>query len=196
VVSRAATAFDDKGAGLLYHAQDHPLFFYHSKMRKLLSCLFLSLLSLVTSVLTGCADETKPDVYHKSLLEDLPFVHKMTVQQGNIITKEEVDQLQPGMNKRQVRYLLGTPLLTDFFNSDRWDYVYTIRRGHAPEEQRKLTVFFQDDVLVRTEGNVRPEPGAATVDDPKEIIVSVPDYQEHKGWIGSGLEAVGIGRNK
>ncbi len=154
------------------------------------------MLSLGTPVLTGCAGETKPDVYQSSLLEDLPFVHKMTVQQGNIITSEALDQLQPGMNKRQVRYLLGTPLLTDFFNSDRWDYVYTIRRGHEPEEQRKLTVFFQDDVLVRTEGNLQPKPGAATADAPKEIVVSVPDYHERKGWIGRGLEAVGIGRNK
>ena len=93
------------------------------------------------------------------MLERLPFVYKMTVQQGNVITEEQVAQLQPGMTKRQVTYLLGTPLLTDFFNTDRWDYVYTIRRGHKPKESRKFTVFFQDDALVRTEGDLGLKPG-------------------------------------
>ena len=150
------------------------------------------MLSLVMPVLTGCAGETKPDVYQKSLLEDLPFVHKMTVQQGNILTKEEVDQLQPGMNKRQVRYLLGTPLLTDFFNSDRWDYVYTMRQGHKPPEQRRVTVFFKDDALVSIEGDLRPNPGAVGADKSKETMVTVPDYKGHDGLISRGLDAVGL----
>lgn len=187
-----AQAFDDQGAALLYDAQDHPLPAYHNKMRKLLSCLILSLLCPATLVSTSCARHAKPDEYQTSMLERLPFVHRMTVQQGNIITEAQVEQLKPGMNKRQVRYVLGTPLLTDFFNTDRWDYVYTIRRGHQPAEERKLTVYFQEDALVRIEGNMRPKPGQAPAPDPKEIVVSVPDYQEHQGLIGRGLEAVGI----
>jgi outer membrane protein assembly factor BamE len=157
-------------------------------MRKVLSYPILSLLCLATLGLGGCAAEMKPDEYQTSMLDRLPFVYKMTVQQGNIITPEQVAQLQPGMNKRQVRYLLGTPLLTDFFNTDRWDYVYTYRRGHAPEERRKFTVFFKDDALVRTEGDVRPVPGAPDVDRAKEMEVSVPDYQDRKsvyGWLRS-----------
>lgn len=150
------------------------------------------MLSIVMPVLTGCAGETKPDVYHQSLLEDLPFVHKMTVQQGNILTKEEVDQLQPGMNKRQVRYLLGTPLLTDFFNSDRWDYVYTMRRGHKALERRRVTVLFKDDALVGVEGDLRPNPKPAGTDKAKETMVSVPDYKSNEGLISRALEAIGV----
>lgn len=142
--------------------------------------------------LVGCAGEEKPDEYQRSSLERLPFVYKMTVQQGNIVNEEMVDQLQPGMTKRQVRYLLGTPLLTDFFNTDRWDYTYTIRRGHQEMEIKTLTLHFADDSLVRIEGDLRPDPNRAAAREPKEIVVSVPDYKERKGLIRRGLEVIGL----
>ena len=143
-------------------------------------------------VLGGCAGEEKPDEYQRSSLERLPFVYKMTVQQGNILTEEVVDQLQLGMTKRQVRYLLGTPLLTDFFHTDRWDYTYTIRRGHQDMEIKTLTLHFEDDALVRFEGDLRPDPSRAAAREPREIVVSVPDYKERKGLIRRGLDAIGI----
>jgi outer membrane protein assembly factor BamE len=169
---------------------------YHNKMRKLIVWLIWSVLCPAMIALSGCAKEAKPNEYHTSVLERLPFVYKMTVQQGNVITDEQVAQLQPGMNKRQVTYLLGTPLLTDFFNTDRWDYVYTLRRGHKPEERRKLTVFFKDDALVRTDGDLRPTAGPAAALTPKEMVVSVPDYQDHKGLFGRAWETIGSGRGK
>ena len=97
-------------------------------MRKLLTLLVI----LALAATSGCARNKKDDEYRNSVLSELPFVYKMTVQQGNIITEEMVDQLQLGMNKSQVRYLLGTPLLADMFHTNRWDYTYTIRRGHSP----------------------------------------------------------------
>lgn len=142
--------------------------------------------------LAGCAGEEKPDEYQRSSLERLPFVYKMTVQQGNIVTEEMVDQLQIGMTKRQVRYLLGTPLLTDFFNTDRWDYTYTIRRGHQEMEVKTLTLHFEDDALVRIEGDLRPDPNRAAAREPEEIVVSVPDYKERKGLIRRALEVIGL----
>jgi outer membrane protein assembly factor BamE len=109
------------------------------------------------------------------------------------LTNEDmVDQLQPGMTKRQVQYLLGTPLLTDFFNADRWDYVYTIQRGHRSMESRRLTVFFQDDALVRIEGDMKPNPQRAITRERQDIVVTVPDYEKRKGFIGRSLEAVGV----
>lgn len=125
------------------------------------------------------------------MLEELPFVYKMTVQQGNILSEEMVDQLQPGMTKRQVRYLLGTPLLTDFFHTDRWDYVYTIRRGHQEMQSKKLTLHFQDDALVRMDGTIKPDPTRAATREPTEIVVEVPDYQARKGLFRRSLEAIG-----
>lgn len=167
--------------------------FYDSKMRKLLDCLIPTLVAVAAANLVGCAGEDKPDEYQTSRLEDLPFVYRMTVQQGNILTDDMVDQLQPGMTKRQVQYLLGTPLLTDFFNTDRWDYVYTIQRGHSSMERRKLTVFFQEDALVRIEGDMKPNAERAATRERQEIVVSVPDYEKRKGFIGRSLEAVGVG---
>jgi outer membrane protein assembly factor BamE len=166
---------------------------YDSKMRKLLDRLIPTLVVVATANLAGCAGEEKPDEYQTSRLENLPFVYRMTVQQGNILNEDNVDQLQPGMTKRQVQYLLGTPLLTDFFNTDRWDYVYTIQRGHQSMERRKLTVFFQEDALVRIEGDLKPNPQRAATRERQEIVVSVPDHEKRKGLIGRSLEAVGVG---
>ncbi|MDG1475303.1 MAG: outer membrane protein assembly factor BamE, partial [Porticoccaceae bacterium] len=53
-----------------------------------------------------------------------PGVHKINVQQGNILDQEMVDKLQPGMSKTQVQFVLGTPIVTDSFNTGRWDYVF------------------------------------------------------------------------
>lgn len=99
------------------------------------------------------------------------------------------------MNKRQVQFLLGTPVLTDFFQTDRWDYTYTIQRGHDPMEIRYLTLHFQEDSLARIEGDIRPNPARAQARAPEEMVVSVPDYQERKGLIKRSLEAVGLKPN-
>lgn len=145
-------------------------------------------------VLAGCAGEELPDEYHDSMLADLPFVYKMTVQQGNIITEDMVDALEPGMTKRQVRYLLGTPPLTDFFHADRWDYTYTLQRGHQDMEIKRLTLHFQEDALVRVEGDMRPDSSRAAAREPTEIVVEVPDYQGRKGLFRRSMEAVGLER--
>jgi outer membrane protein assembly factor BamE len=82
-------------------------------------------------------------------------VHTMEVQQGNYLTQEMVSKLQPGMTRDQVRFVLGTPLLVDIFHDNRWDYVYRRRRADSREvEERRLSVFFDNDRLVRLEGDV------------------------------------------
>jgi outer membrane protein assembly factor BamE len=160
------------------------------QMRKLLHVLILAWLTALAT--TGCSRDTKPDEYRGSVLEDLPFVYRMTVQQGNIVTEEMVDRLELGMNKRQVQFVLGTPLLTDFFRTDRWDYTYTIQRGHQPMEIRYLTLHFSDDELTRIEGDIRPDPTRAR--EPEQVVVSVPDHEEKKGFIRRSLDAIGLER--
>jgi len=157
-------------------------------MRNLLtSAAFLPLLALA-----GCSSTPTEDAYRSSTLERLPFVYKMPVQQGNLVTEEMIDAVQPGMNKRQVRYLLGTPLLTDMFHEDRWDYLYTIRRGHAPMEVKRLTIWFQDDALVRIDGDMKPDPQRAATRTKEEIVVSVPDWNDNRGFLTRALGAVGL----
>jgi len=73
-------------------------------------------------------------------------VYRMNIQQGNYLVPRAVSQLQVGMTRSQVRYLLGTPMVPDAFDRDRWDYLYYLKKGRlrAPE-QRHLIVYFQDD---------------------------------------------------
>ena len=76
------------------------------------------------------------------------------IQQGNYVSQDMVSQLKPGMSKEQVRFVLGTPLVTDIFHADRWDYVYSMDRPRQKVEKRRLTVFFENDKLVRVTGDV------------------------------------------
>ena len=77
-------------------------------------------------------------------------VYRMNIQQGNFLEPRAVEQLQVGMTRSQVRYLLGTPMVPDAFDKDRWDYLYYLKKGrlHAPD-QRHLIVYFQDDKVSR-----------------------------------------------
>ena len=95
---------------------------------------------LVLLLITGCS--SVPSV-----------LYRIDVQQGNVITQEMVDKLKLGMTRSQVRFVLGTALIDDVFHKDRWDYVYRlVQQGNLVEEY-KLTVFFEDDKLARTEGD-------------------------------------------
>ena len=79
-------------------------------------------------------------------------VYRMDVQQGNYLEGKTVDQLQVGMTRTQVRYLLGTPLVPDCFDKERWDYLYYFRHGrHRPSEPRRVVVYFKDDKVTRFE---------------------------------------------
>lgn len=82
--------------------------------------------------------------------------YKIDVQQGNVLTQEMVAQLKPGQTREQVRYILGTPLLTDIFHQQRWDYVYSYRKGRSGEvETRQFSVYFdKDNRLERASGDV------------------------------------------
>lgn len=82
--------------------------------------------------------------------------YRPDVQQGNVVTKDMVDQLRPGMTRDQVRFLLGTPMLTDIFHQDRWDYPYYLRRRTGETQIRKLSVFFEEGKLARFDSDPMP----------------------------------------
>ena len=82
--------------------------------------------------------------------------YKIDVVQGNFVSREQVQALQPGMGRQQVRDILGTPLVTSLFHADRWEYVFSLQRPGQPVQSRKLTVFFKGDVLERFEGDEMP----------------------------------------
>jgi outer membrane protein assembly factor BamE len=82
--------------------------------------------------------------------------YRPDVQQGNVITKDMVDQLRAGMTRDQVRFLLGTPMLTDAFHQDRWDYPYYLNRRTGETQIRKLSVVFEDGKLAHYESDTMP----------------------------------------
>ena len=109
-------------------------------------------------------------------------VYKLDIQQGNIVEREKIAQLKLGMSKRQVRFILGTPLVVDTFSQDRWDYYYSIR-DYSPDNsegafhQERLTLFFNNDQLVNIDNQL-----AADVDkpvaDPDQGKRETPDTSE------------------
>ncbi len=126
-------------------------------------------------------------------LSSTPLMYKPTVQQGNVVTQEMVDKLQPGMNRRQVTYILGTPLLVDAFHQDRWDYIYTKEVGGGAGNKKQVSLFFEDDILIRIEGDFRPEPKEDPLEGAEETVFTVPDYKKkEKGFFTRTLESVGI----
>lgn len=79
-------------------------------------------------------------------------VYRMVVQQGNFLDARQVTQVKEGMTRAQVRFLLGTPMLPDAFDRDRWDYLYTLRLGRAEKiERQRLTIYFTEDKVSRIE---------------------------------------------
>ncbi len=82
--------------------------------------------------------------------------YKLDIPQGNAITEDMVAKLKAGMTRSQVRFILGSPLLTDPFHTDRWDYVYTDAKNSKLVQKKTFTVFFEQDKLTRFEGDVLP----------------------------------------
>ncbi len=92
-------------------------------------------------------------------------IYKMPVQQGNILVQEDVDNIKPGMSKRQIAIILGTPAIADPFNQNRWDYINTYKLKGEANVVKRLTLFFDDNKLVKTEGNYFPEKNSISVED-------------------------------
>jgi outer membrane protein assembly factor BamE len=85
------------------------------------------------------------------------FPYKAPVQQGNWITSEQVAQLRPGMTREQVRFILGSPTLTSVLHADRWDYPYYFKPGYGNAQERKFTVWFENDKVARWDGDQQPD---------------------------------------
>lgn len=95
--------------------------------------------------------------------------YKIDIQQGNVVTRDMIDQLKPGMTKSQVRFVMGTPLIVDIFRDNRWDYLYYLQEEGELIDKRGMTIFFEDDKLSYIENEFAPDsPGSA------ELYPSIP----------------------
>lgn len=112
----------------------------------------MALLGCSATLLAACSSLPLPQ---------FPGVYKIPISQGNIITQEMIDQLEPGMTRRQVIFVMGTPLVRDPYNQDRWDYVFNYQPGGGERGQERVSLYFMDDVLSHFEGDFTPGPDAA-----------------------------------
>lgn len=119
-----------------------------------LSALSLALLSLGL-VACSSAPQTKDPKESKSWV-DVISPYRIDRVQGNVITREQVAVLKNGMPRNVVKDILGTPLLTSVFHSDRWDYVFTFTRQGSESQKRRVTVFFNGDTLDHFEADDLP----------------------------------------
>jgi outer membrane protein assembly factor BamE len=148
-------------------------------------------LVLAAALLTGCASSTEtpasteipattetPAATEKSGFRILPRVFKFPIQQGNVVTQEMVDKLQPGMTRSQVRFIMGTPLIADTFDQNRWDYLYTLKLPSGKELREQMTILFEGDRLVGISGDYLPggaASGTAPADEPAQQTQSKPE---------------------
>ncbi|MCX7103993.1 MAG: outer membrane protein assembly factor BamE [Methylococcales bacterium] len=128
-------------------------------MRKPL--FYLSLLTSLT--LVSCS----------TILNNLPGVYTIPVQQGNIIEQSMIDQLRPGMSKRQVLYIMGSPMLDNVFHKNRWDYMFSNHPSGEDRIQQQISLFFDNDQIVGIQGDFRPS-AVPVIKSSNESTVDVP----------------------
>jgi outer membrane protein assembly factor BamE len=101
--------------------------------------------------------------------------YRLEVVQGNVVTKEQAALIKPGMTRNQVRDILGSPMLTDIFHSDRWDYPFTIRRQGTEPQKRLVVLTFEGDALKTIDAPDLPtEREFVTSIDSKKALGKVP----------------------
>lgn len=82
--------------------------------------------------------------------------YRIDIQQGNFVSKEMLAQVKEGMTREQVRFALGTPLVTDIFHDDRWDYVFRLQKGNGEITTSRVSAFFNGNLLARIDGGNLP----------------------------------------
>ena len=137
---------------------------YHAGVLKFKILTMRIKLIVVTLLLASCSDISVPR---------LPSLtpHKIEIRQGNLVTPEMREKLKTGMSRLQARSVLGTPLISDPFHANRWDYVYRLEQSGKLVEQQRLTLYFDDDRLSRIDESNMPPQSAPT---PQEAPAAQP----------------------
>ncbi len=110
------------------------------------------LIILISMLLLSCGEVTGP-----------LSPYKMDIRQGNFVTAEMREKLKIGMSRQQVRYVLGTPMISDVFHGNRWDYVYLLEERGKIVEKRRLTLYFEGENLARIDDESQPAEAAPDV---------------------------------
>lgn len=129
--------------------------------------------------------------------DKIPGVYRIDIQQGNKVTQEMLNKLQPGMTKNQVTYIMGTPLIEDTFHPERWDYLYSFQPGNGEREQRRITLYFnKDEKLSYITGDIKTVPKNLIKQvQEQDANVEVPLTEKKTGLFDSLLHSIGIGED-
>ncbi len=107
----------------------------------------------------------------------LQLIHKIDVQQGNLVTQEMVNRLEPGMSRAQVQFVMGSPMVVDTFHQERWDYIYRFKPGYGESQHEHVSLYFEDEVLARISGSIPPTEGGDSTTGSRQTTVVVPPYE-------------------
>ncbi|HLL13383.1 MAG TPA: outer membrane protein assembly factor BamE [Rubrivivax sp.] len=127
--------------------------------------LALPIVSVVCAALSGCQALQRTDSF-------MGFItpYRIDIVQGNAVTQEQAALIKPGLSRLQVRDILGTPLLTDPFHADRWDYLFTLRRPGAQPQRRSVVVHFEGDSVKSIE--------APDLPSEREFVASISRFRD------------------
>jgi len=128
--------------------------------------------------------------------DNIPGLYQIDVQQGNNVDQEMLNKLEPGMTKNQVAFVMGTPLLIDTFHPNRWDYIYSYQPGGEEREQRRITLYFNDDeTLSHIEGDTRVVASREELPqaERQDKNVVVPLNEQETGFFGGLMGLIGLG---
>ena len=111
----------------------------------------------------------------------VPGLYRVDIRQGNALDDAALARLAPGMPRSKVLHLLGTPAIDDVFHADRWEYLYSHARGGEEGKWRRITLHFEDDRLVRVQGDVLPA-DAVVLEPEAAKVIRVPPRPPEKGF--------------
>lgn len=145
-------------------------------MSKLTLYLFIALL------VSACSSDP---------ITDRIDIYQLDIQQGNLIKQDMVNQLKPGLSKRQVVFIMGSPLLTDTFHQNRWDYIFTLKPIKGEVKKARMSLFFDSEgLLTETKGDFTPDKNAKITS--KKMTYDVPPPKEDYGILDKLFRKMGF----
>jgi outer membrane protein assembly factor BamE len=123
-------------------------------------------------------------------VDRIPGVYRIDVQQGNVVTHDMLAQIQPGMSRQQVRFVMGTPMIVDTFHPDRWDYYFSLQPGRGERQSHHVTLIFDGDLLQRVDGELPPAAtDAAATSGARTVAVTGP-VPDSRGLLDRAWDAL------
>jgi outer membrane protein assembly factor BamE len=127
-------------------------------------------------------------------VERIPGIYRIDIQQGNVVTQDMLAKLKPGMSKEQVGFVLGSPLLVDTFQPDRWHYIYSFKPGNRNRTQRTIIVWFEDDKLTHISGDVELNAQIETEKRDRTVSLEVLPPPTRQSFLSNLIGRLGFGK--